>query len=524
MNDLLRNNQFLSFVEESTAEYLSSLNGESRKNIGQVFTPVPIARFMAAMFDLNKKDISILDPGAGAGILTAALCDRLINNITPLKIRVDTYENDEQILPYLNHNLLKIKQEFQNTDHSFEFNLLNSDFIEKNADFINSGYLFNNSGDKPSYDYIISNPPYFKLQKNHPQSLRMRKVVHGQPNIYFFFMALSSILLAENGQLVFITPRSYCSGSYFKRFRKWFLEKIKLEHIHTFESRRETFDNNVLQETIIIKGIKKKTKPDHILLSSSYNSDFDNNCIKIKTDYETIIQTNDPDQIIHVPSNRLDIEILELIRSWKNKFSDLGFRISTGPVVTFRAKKHLSDDADFDGSHKVPLLWMNHLNEFRVRFPKKNFKKPQTIKVSPESTKLLLKNKNYVLVKRFSSKEQKKRIYAASYSKSDFNIGYIGIENHLNYIWKPIDELTPVESLGIMAILNSSLIDKYFRVVNGNTQVNASEINSLPFPPYEKIVEIGEKTLSLETITDNSINLLVTEILGIPGKIKESLN
>ena len=524
MQKLFKNNQFLSFVEKSNSEYLSSLNGESRKNIGQVFTPAPIAKFMADMFDINKKDISILDPGAGTGILTATLCDRLIQIRSPLKIKIDAYENDKRVFPFLKSNLLKIKQEFHNTNHNFEFNLLNTDFIEKNSDFINPDSLFSNTENKPSYDYIISNPPYFKLQKSHPQSLLMKNVVHGQPNIYFFFMALSSILLAKNSQLVFITPRSYCSGLYFKRFRKWFLEKVKLEHIHTFESRRETFNNEVLQETIIIKGVKKKIKPNSIIISSSYNSDLNNNSISIKTDYENIIQPNDPDQIIHVPSNKLDIEIVRLLRSWETKFSDLGFRISTGPVVSFRATKYLSEDANFDGCQKVPLLWMNHLKNFRVQFPNENFKKPQTINVSPKSAKLLLKNKNYVLVKRFSSKEQKKRIYAAYYSKNDFNIKYIGIENHLNYIWKPKDELTTTESFGIMAILNSSLIDKYFRVVNGNTQVNASEINNLPFPPYDKILEIGKTIMSFKNIKDNSINSLVTEVLGISGKIKELLN
>ena len=523
MQKLLNNNRFLFFVEKNNGEYLASLNGENRKNIGQVFTPAPIAKFMADMFDLNTENISILDPGAGTGILTAALCDRLIQIKSPLKIKVDAYENDKRVLPFLNNNFLKIKEEFQKSIHNFEFNILNKDFIEHNSDFINPDSLFSNTGDKVSYNFIISNPPYFKLQKSHRQSLLMKKIVHGQPNIYFFFMALSSILLANNGQLVFITPRSYCSGLYFKRFRKWFLEKVKLMHIHTFESRRETFNSKVLQETIIIKGVKKESKPQNIIISSSYNSDLDNS-IKIKTEYENILQSNDPEQIIHIPSNNLDIKILQLIRSWKNKFSDLGFRISTGPVVSFRATKHLSSDVNFDGLKKVPLLWMHHLNNFRIQFPNRNFKKPQTINVSPESAKLLLKNKNYVLVKRFSSKEQKKRIYAAYYSKNDFHINYIGIENHLNYIWKPKDELSTTESLGIMAILNSSLIDKYFRVVNGNTQVNASEINNLPFPSYVKILEIGKTIMSFKNIDDNLINSLVMEALGVSGKIKELLN
>jgi adenine-specific DNA-methyltransferase len=519
----LKNKQFLNLVKKSNSEYLTSLNGESRKNIGQVFTPAPIARFMADMFDLERENISILDPGAGTGILTAALSERFINFESPLKIRIDAYENDKLVLPFLKHNLQQIKQAFHHSNHHFEFKIINEDFIENNSNFINSGSLFSNMEAKPCYDFIISNPPYYKLAKSHHHSLLMKKVVHGQPNIYFFFMALAAILLKKHGQLVFITPRSYCSGLYFKRFRKWFLEKIKLEHIHTFESRRETFNNEVLQETIIIKGVKKKSNPSSINITSSHNSKFDKS-VTVRTNYATIIQADDPELIIHVPSNNLDIEILQFIRSWKNKFSDLGFRISTGPVVSFRATKHLSSDTYFDGEKKVPLLWMNHLKNFKVQFPNKNLKKPQTIKVSSESIKLLLKNDNYVLVKRFTSKEQKKRVYAACYSKNSFNADFIGVENHLNYIWKPSSELTTIEALGIMAILNSSIIDKYFRVVNGNTQVNATEINNLPFPSYVKIIEIGKIMESLKNIDDDSINSLVMKSLDISGKIKDFLN
>jgi adenine-specific DNA-methyltransferase len=523
MQKPLKNNQFLSLIEKSNSEYLAPLNGKNRKNIGQIFTPVPIARFMADMFDLERDKISILDPGAGTGILTAALCERLIHFKSPLTIRIDAYENDKQVLPYLKHNLLHIKQAFQYSYHRFEFNIINEDFIEKNSNFINSGSLFSNMEAKPSYDFIISNPPYYKLAKSHHHSLLMKKVVHGQPNIYFFFMALAAILLSKHGQLVFITPRSYFSGLYFKKFRKWFLKKIKPEHIHTFESRRETFNNEVLQETIIMKGIKRKSNLPNINISSSYNSNLDK-AVKIKTDFETIIQPDDPEQIIHVPTSYLDIEILQFIRSWKNKFSDLGFRISTGPVVSFRATKHLSSDTYFDGQKKVPLLWMNHLKNYKVQFPNKNLKKPQTIKVSSESIKLLLKNDNYVLVKRFTSKEQKKRVYAACYSKNSFNANFIGIENHLNYIWKPSSELSTTEALGIMAILNSSIIDKYFRVLNGNTQVNATEINNLPFPSYVKIIEIGKTIESLKNIDDDSINLLVMKSLDISRKVKGLLN
>lgn len=68
---------------------------------------------------------------------------------------------------------------------------------------------------------------------------------------------------------------------------------------------------------------------------------------------------------------------------------------------------------------------------------------------------------------------------------------YIGIENHVNYIYKINGELSEDEVHGITALLNSKLYNKYFQMVNGSTQVNASEINNIPFPSIEKIKSIG---------------------------------
>ena len=372
-----------------------------------------------------------------------------------------------------------------------------------------------------SYDIVISNPPYYKLSKDHIHSKMMQNIVHGQPNIYFFFMALSAQLLSDKGQLIFITPRSYCSGLYFRIFRKWFLERITLKNIHTFQSRSETFNKQVLQETIIIKGIRN-LKKNGVMISNSINSDLSKLNI-VKTDYKNIINSNDPDQIIKIPSDNNDLDILRIFNSWESKFSDLGFKISTGPVVSFRATEYLKSDTYYDGKSIVPLLWMNHISNYEIKFPSINLRKPQTIKVTNDSAPLLLKNKNYVLVKRFSSKEQKRRIYAAVYLKSNFPVEFIGIENHLNYIWKPKDELSNNESLGIMVLLNSTLFDKYFRIINGNTQVNASEINNMPFPQYDKIIEIGTKLNNIDELNESKINQIIIETLHIPSQYEKSI-
>ena len=70
--------------------------------------------------------------------------------------------------------------------------------------------------------------------------------------IYTLFLHLWDCLIyAKMGEMVYIIPRSWTSGAYFKRFREYFLTEGKLEHIHLFVSRNKVFDKeSVLQETI----------------------------------------------------------------------------------------------------------------------------------------------------------------------------------------------------------------------------------------------------------------------------------
>jgi len=509
------------FIEETTRQYLKSLNGESRKHNGQYFTPASIAKFMAEMAKYSSESINLLDPGAGTGILTAAICDQIIKYKKCNYLKIDLYENDKKVIPFLQKNIGVIEDKLNKNGIKTDINIISEDFIIHNAHLIEDTLFLKESFHQ--YDIIISNPPYLKVSKESKSSQLMSNIVHGQPNIYMFFMAISAVLLKQYGQLIFITPRSYCSGLYFKRFRQWFLNEIKPVHFHSFESRKETFKNEVLQETIIIKGIKQINNPLRTKITISQNSDFSNSCV-VNTKYEQIIFPQDQDKIIHIPGSKRDLEIIKLVKSWKKSFTDLGFKLSTGPVVSFRATHYTEHSSNFDGYTSAPLIWMNHLKNFQIQYPIKNTSKPQVIKISSDSVRLLLKNKNYVLVKRFSSKEQKRRISAYYYSSTRFDTTYIGFENHLNYIWKPLGELTEIEALGITAILNSSLIDRYFRIINGNTQVNASEINSLPFPDYNTIINIGRKIMHEKWITFSHIDSIVYSELSINDELKEKLD
>jgi adenine-specific DNA-methyltransferase len=68
----------LNAVDERTEEYMASKSKAERKSLGQFFTSKSAARFMASLFTIPcQSAIRILDPGAGSGVLSAALIERL---------------------------------------------------------------------------------------------------------------------------------------------------------------------------------------------------------------------------------------------------------------------------------------------------------------------------------------------------------------------------------------------------------------------------------------------------------------
>ena len=500
---------------------------EERKNKGQFFTPKEVSIFMAKLVSINQHEIKVLDPGAGTGILVASLCEvmKSINQDGNIKMIIDAYENDPNLLPLLEAVLQECLNEMNNLGYDVEYNIYEQDFILHNAIYFSKELPDPWASEKPPYyDIVISNPPYYKINKNSPHSIAMKKLIYGQPNIYALFMALATNLLRDGGEGVFITPRSFCSGLYYKKFREWFLNNTTIDHIQIFESRKDIFDSDgVLQENIILKITKSKTrKNSKISISVSKDKSFEGFRTFEVTPKDVIYHKNG-DVFIRIPSSPLDVRILDIIDKWPNTLSDIGLKISTGPVVPFRAKKYLRKK--FSGLGEAPLLWMHNIQGFDVIWPLRKNNKEESILVNEESKSILLPDNNYVLLKRFSSKEQKRRLYAGVMLKVNFKqYRYIGIENHINYIHRPNGILSEPEAFGIAAILNTTVVDRYFRIFNGNTQVNATDIRNMPFPSIEEIRKIGEVIQEQKPQIGYELDNIVGRILGWDSELIKQLN
>jgi adenine-specific DNA-methyltransferase len=432
----------------------------------------------------------LLDPGAGIGSLTAAVCERLTRLRSPRRLIAHVFENDPEIVPLLRKNLEHCRDALRESGHSFEHVIHERDFILATSSSLDGQRTFDDIPFDTRFDGVIMNPPYFKVRKDSRYAELMDRIVHGQPNIYAFFMALAARLLKEQGELVAITPRSFCNGLYFREFRQWFFQRMALQHIHLFESRTDTFrHSSVLQESVITKG-RRLGKPSRtITVTTSYGRNLDEGASQVEVPAAAVMDRSCGDCVVRIPGRADDREIMTLVESLSTRFVDAGLRISTGPVVMFRATEFLLWDPL--AKMAVPLLLPHNVKPFATVWPLGKNGKPAAIKVSNDSLRLLVPTRNYVLLKRFSAKEEKRRLTAGCFLRAGRSNPHIGIENHVNYIYHADRELSEEEVYGIAGLFNSTLLDRYFRTISGNTQVNATEIRLMNFPDLRTLGRVG---------------------------------
>lgn len=478
--------------------YASQQSDRHRKEHGLFLTPIQAADFMAGSFEARKRRIRLLDPAAGAGVLCCAAIERIVGNASkPDHMELVAYEIDLILVPLLRTVLGFLADWCEVRGVELAVRVEATDFVMANASALRPHHdLVSSRLEQGQFDLVISNPPYFKIGKDDPRAVAASSVVHGQPNIYALFMAVSAALVRPNGDLVFITPRSFASGHYFRRFRSVFFALIRPAAVHVFESRRDAFSrDDVLQENVILFGVRRdgwheRECNESVSISSSRGVADLTEAPSRRIAMNTALDLDSADKVFRLPSCAEADAAIAVVDSWTSNLQKLGLRISTGPVVPFRATQLVCSDGDVPASH-VPLLWMNHVRPMRTQWPLDNHKPEFILRSGADA--LLVSNRNYVLIRRFSAKEQARRLTAAPYLAEDFPIPEVGLENHLNFVHRPGGTLCEDEAWGLAALYNSRLLDTYFRAINGNTQVSATELRAMPLPERQVIIAFGQR-------------------------------
>ncbi|MBC3831576.1 Eco57I restriction-modification methylase domain-containing protein [Undibacterium amnicola] len=488
----------INFAHSIGRAFVATLSREAQKSMGQFMTPPEIATFMARRIVAGADEpvARILEPSAGAGILAAAVVhELLLKECPPERIELLMFELDERLIGGLKQLARVMHDACEKQNIVFDWKILQEDFLL--SELATSGV----AGESL---LIVSNPPYFKLNKSDPRAIAHSYAVYGQPNIYGLFMAACARLAAGGGKWCFITPRSWMSGSYFAAVRRTIFSHLNIDALHSFESRRDHFSEEaILQEAVITwaTGFAEVDSRMSVIVTRSVGV-VDMEKAIVQALPLTRLIGSDFGRAVALPMSN-DATQFDI---WTATLETYGLKVSTGPVVPFRSLKYIRE---FPEQGTVPLLWMQHVSTNGVKWPIQ--KKREYILSDAGSSWMLVKNTPMVLMRRFSPNENARRINVTAYA-GDLPSEVIGLENHLNYIYRVGGSMSVEEARGLSAFLGSRMVDQQFRSTAGSTQVNAADLRKIKLPPIMQICAIGRMIQSGSSLDE--IDAAVEQVLG----------
>lgn len=476
-------------AEERRRAALNRIDAQHQATLGQFFTPTKAADLVASMPAVDGLDgtVRILDPGAGTGSLAVAIAERLRRERPGLAVEITAVELDPAVVPYLAQTLDDLADEL-----GAKTNIIVGDYI-----------TLATSRDPRvvgPFDLVILNPPYAKLGAAEPSRVATALTVVDVPNLYAAFWALAIESLAPTGQCVAIVPRSWANGTYFTAFRHWLLATLSLDTLHVFESRNTVFaDTGVLQENVIVSGTRG-ARSEIVTLSASVDH---NGGVKTKiVPMHVVVQPKDRHQFVRFTDGATTVPATA-----RYTLADLGLKASTGKVVDFRNRQYI---VDARRSGTVPIVYQANVRQGRIFHPQDRGKPQWFLAVESAASKQLVPAGNYVIVKRFSAKEERRRVVAGVWNGE----GPVAFDNKTNYIHQRGTPLDPALAQGLMVWLNSTPLDEVFRTFSGHTQVNAGDLAVLPFPSREHLIALGlalPGTLPEQALIDKVVGRILGE-------------
>jgi len=461
--------------------------------MGQFLTPPGVAGLLAGMFDSAEGDVRLLDIGAGVGALTAAFVEEVLGRAQkPRSLHLTVWEAEEAFIGRLERVLEGCVEAGRGAGVPTNYMVNRGDVLRGAVELVQEDDLFRAPLRRRGFTHAIMNPPYRKINTDSEARLLLRRAGLETSNLYTGFLWLAAMLLDSNGQMVAITPRSFCNGPYFLPFRERFFGLMWLERLHVFDKRDTLFaGDDVLQENLVMYARRGDKPHTSVVLSSSDGLPSGNGRART-VPYSRVLDPADSGRVVHLALELADDDVRGAVMGLPARLTDLGIGVSTGRVVDFRARDLLRKEP---GDGTVPLIYPVHFNSGCVHWPYPGSRKPNALLAAPETEELMVPNGVYVLVKRFTAKEERRRVVATVFRPEGNLAGFasVGFENHLNYFHHRGGGLDDRLAEGLAMYLNSTVVDSYFRQFSGHTQVNATDLRGMRYPSRRQLYKLAER-------------------------------
>ena len=212
------------------------LDQKHRSEMGQFLTPTSVSCLMSSMFHRRPNSLRLLDAGAGVGSLSAGMIAEVCAwQERPLEVHLLAYEIEPLLVEYLLKTFDLCGDLCRAVGIRFVGEVRTEDFYSGSRNCTQGNDLF--PGERVSINAAILNPPYRKINNDSHVRRLLSQVGIETTNLYTAFLWLAEKMLAQDGEMVAITPRSFCNGPYFRMFRKAFARTMRFRRIHSFDSR-----------------------------------------------------------------------------------------------------------------------------------------------------------------------------------------------------------------------------------------------------------------------------------------------
>lgn len=503
----------LGLAVRNTAKLVREKSKSENIRLGRLFTKKDTARLMADMLsiDESKTVYTILDPGAGTGILAAAAIEEVCKKAPLAKqIFVTCYENNPVFIPMLYDNLERIRKKCR---HDFGVKLYITVYEENYLTDSKNHYTvtFYDKIVEDKFDIIIANPPQDFIEKGSPEALAVGGVTQLKINAAFLFASLASRHLEDGGQLVTVLPTQVASASQLTSFRQALAGELALCRIHLFVGPQKNAKRAVPLKKNIILGYRKADKPETITITTSTDSGKELTTLP-ELDYGFIVDESDGS--LTLPKSVEDTKIVQHISRLPETLSSLGLKISTGLVIDSKCEGLLFTEPT---KNSLPLIRPSAIKGGQINFPQP-VKRQYIAAVDP---RLVQKNKNMIIIKRVPAKSDDRFLNSAIYMAAQLPAyKYISTHNKVNYIdtKNKSEELSPRLAFGLFALLNSTIYDRYLSIISKSKQINAKEMRNLPLPPANIIENIGLRLMQMRQTSVTACDKIVNPTLHIIEK------
>lgn len=504
----------LNLAVRNTYKLIREKSQSDNVRLGRLFTKKDTARLMAGMLSLDPKRTvyTILDPGAGTGILSAALVEEICKRCPSCKqIFLTCYEVCDDFIPMLEDNLERIRKKCR---HDYGVKLFVTVYNENYVTESKNHYtvtFFDSAEDK--YDLVICNPPTELCEKRSDEALEAGGVTQVKISEAFLFAKTAGRHLEAGGQLVIVLPTLVASASALTSFRREMAEKLSLSAIHLFIGKQKNEKRAVPLKKSIILAYKNGEKPATVSITTSTDAGTPQNTATLPPlDYGFVV--DEMDGTLTLPKSVEDTKIVKFISAFPETLSSLGLKMSTGLVLDSRCEGLLFTEPI---KSAVPLIRPAAIKNGTIHFPlpiKRQY-------IAPINPSLIQKNKNMIIIKRVPSRSDERFINSAIYLASQLPAyRYISTHNKINFIdtKDKSAEICARLAFGLFALLNSTIYDRYLSIVSKSKQINSKEMRALPLPPKNLIENMGMRLMSLRQTSVKACDQIVNQTLHIIEK------